>query len=304
MKIFDSDLNLVNLQDASVKGKLCDTFVFTRFNLKLWKTNKFGVDTRTHEWTAERFGMFEKYCFPSMLHQTDKNFIWMCMFADDTEECFIERIRGGIKQIPQFIPVFLSEQETKNLSEAIDCFIRKFKSPSDTLITSRIDNDDAVNISYVEMMHKLSQNQQGDDCIYSMERGLQYYVKKNLSFAIKYPDNHYLFLKCNKYAENNIHHVLTFNHSKIKEFKYPFKLISGLDYMWVEVIHENNVANDVKMTLCQKPIVDRKLMQKKFYWNVELSNCGVSSYFTFILPRIAHLVFLKIRKRILNKTHY
>lgn len=99
MKIFDSDLNLVNLQDASVKGHLCDTFVFTRFNLKLWKTNKFGVDTRTHEWTADRFDMFEKFCFPSMLHQTDKNFIWMCMFADDTEECFIERIRGGYKTI-------------------------------------------------------------------------------------------------------------------------------------------------------------------------------------------------------------
>ena len=95
MKAFNDNLDIVEFQNISRGSHPCDTFVFTRFNLKLWKENKYGVDTRTKEWTESRFDLFEKYCFPSMKSQTNKDFMWICMFADDTEPTFVERIMGG-----------------------------------------------------------------------------------------------------------------------------------------------------------------------------------------------------------------
>lgn len=304
MKVLTEEMEIKDLFDSSVRGEICDTFILTRFNLKMWKINKFGVDTRTKEWTIHRFNLFEKYCFPSILNQTNKNFVWMCMFADDTDSIFVEKIKRYKKLLPQFCPVFINDNETKDLKSTIDSFIKKFKTKSNVLLTSRIDNDDAVNIKYIETIYKLSNEQIEDDCIYSLEKGLQYYNLRNCAFGINYPDNHYLFLKSLHFDSENIHDVLTFDHSKIKNFKYPFKLIKNLDYMWVELVHNSNVANDVKLTLNQKPITNKMIMKEKFGWDIELADGAVASYFTFMLPRLLNLIWLKIRKRILRRDYY
>ena len=304
MKILNEELEIKDLFDPSIKGEICDTFILTRFNLKMWKINKFGGDTRTREWTTHRFSLFENYCFPSIMNQTNKNFIWMCMFADDTDSFFIEKIKWYKKRLPLFYPVFINDDETKDLKGTIDSFIRKFKTRSSILLTSRIDNDDAVNVKYIEMAHQLSKDQLVDDCIYSLEKGLQYYNIKKCAFGIKYTDNHYLFLKSLHYNQDDIHDVLTFDHSKIKSFKYPFKLIKNLDYMWVELVHDSNVANDVKLTLNQKPIINKMIMKELFGWDIELADGAIISYFTFMLPRLFNLIWLKIRKKILRRNYY
>jgi hypothetical protein len=204
----------------------------------------------------------------------------------------------------QFFPVFLNEHDTENYVDTIDALIRKFKGPSKVLLTLRLDNDDALNSTFIDKMQSISVCQKTKDCIYSFKRGLQYYTGSNLAYGINYPDNHYLFIKTNNYDSNRISHVFKFRHDDVRSLKYPFNLVNNKEYMWVEVIHEQNVANDVKLTFNQRPITDRNLMKKEFCWDVELSNHTALSYFTFLLPRIANLIFLKIRKRILGKSHY
>ncbi len=59
-------------------------FVITLFNLKLWTQDKNNVSTRTDEWLEKRFELFENYCLPSLKAQTNKNFVWLCLFDQFT----------------------------------------------------------------------------------------------------------------------------------------------------------------------------------------------------------------------------
>ena len=54
--------------------------VITRFNLKIWQKDKSNKTTLGEDWMEERFNLFERFCFPSLMHQSDKNFRWLCLF--------------------------------------------------------------------------------------------------------------------------------------------------------------------------------------------------------------------------------
>ena len=69
-------------------------FIITRFNLRIWQQDKNNIPTHTSEWLEHRFELFEKYCLPSVENQTNKNFIWLCMFDKETPAPYKERIRN------------------------------------------------------------------------------------------------------------------------------------------------------------------------------------------------------------------
>ena len=71
-------------------------FILTRFNVKAkdWGEDSVGRQTLTSAWLDERFSLFLKYCLPSILNQSRKNFKWLIYFNNDIEEKYRDVINS------------------------------------------------------------------------------------------------------------------------------------------------------------------------------------------------------------------
>lgn len=129
-------------------------YLITRFNLRAeyWDVTKNNEQLLTDEWMDNRMWLFENFCFPSVVGQTNKNFEWILYFDTNTKEVYKNRIINlvaGHKNITVFfidaMPSFMSEllnyisKETKNIPY---------------LITTRIDNDDSIHVDFINEIQK------------------------------------------------------------------------------------------------------------------------------------------------------
>ena len=126
-------------------------FLITRFNIKSDTGFDGVITTRTFEdleWLKDRFKRFEEYCYLSVKSQTNSNFKWLVLFDIDTPESFRERI-NSYKSYPNFIPIFINNFNKLKLQEII---INNLTDAPKYLITTRLDNDDAISQNYIEMI--------------------------------------------------------------------------------------------------------------------------------------------------------
>ena len=306
MKTLNNSLKLVDWKEGEAKNAC--VFVLTRFNLCFnlshFKHSKFGIPTHTQKWLEERFDLFDKYCFPSLLDQTDKGYIWICMFDINTPFQFYKKIKTYRELLPCFLPLFMTTEEAMNLGELLIPVIKRNHTSDTNLITIRLDNDDALNIHYVKRIKSIAQQFKSVNHVISFKYGAQYYPNKNLAFRIPYTDNHFLTLFVSNKEKCKVFHVLQFDHSVKEKYPYPLYVINNKkDVMWLEVIHNNNVGNEIKMTMNQIPIGKENYLYEWF--NVKQALVGDwKSYIFFLVPRLLRFAFLKCKKKISRKNHY
>jgi len=133
-------------------------FVATRFNLKKsdWKNSKSGNSVLTNEWLEHRFNLFENYCFPSVINQSNQNFTWCIFFDIDTPEEFKYRIFALTENTANVIPIFIDGMD--ELEVSFKNFIFKNVTNDDSyIITTRIDNDDIIHTDFVNTIQSLFQ---------------------------------------------------------------------------------------------------------------------------------------------------
>ncbi len=227
-------------------------FIITLFNLKIWKEDKTRRATQTAEWLTQRFDLFERFCLPSVAHQTNRNFTWLCLFDKDTPAEMRQRIEGYRQQVPQLRPCFFSAEEAQEFlshEEAVNCrFIRRtvkgLISPDDEfVITSNLDNDDALSCDYVERVQHLFLADRRRT-LYSFVWGMQYFVRLNAIVRMHYPHNHFLTLV--EEAQGDFHTVQFYGHAKARKV-LPNVDISDKPY-WMENVHGHNVSNELRIT--------------------------------------------------------
>ncbi len=129
-------------------------YLITRFNLRVdvWNVTKNNEKLLTDEWMDNRMWLFENFCFPTILSQTNQNFDWLLYFDSNTKEIYKNKIinlvsnHNNIKVLfvdamPSFMPELLKNiaQETKDIPY---------------LITTRIDNDDSIHIDFINEVQK------------------------------------------------------------------------------------------------------------------------------------------------------
>lgn len=220
-------------------------YVITRFNL----FDRAGYDVSSYEYINSdkyldlRFQLFDTYCFPSVSKQTNTNFTWLILFNDKLPERWRIKMQKYIDIFPNLEIRYLSEifeNKWKNLlSNLIKKELEICKINPEFIITTRIDNDDAFNLSYIdEIQNYYLKNQQ--ESIINFSNGLQfvpeYRVLKN--HRNKYGHFGSLIEKNDGKAET----ILAFPHNAP-----PIALKSiCLDIeqpMWLEVLHQTNVMN-------------------------------------------------------------
>ena len=222
-------------------------FILTRFNILLWNKDKEGVPVRSREWLEHRFDLFEKYCLPSIEAQSCKDFIWIVLFDSKTPDDYIIRIGKYHSDCPQLVPVYVEPQNGRYFA---DIFRKEVlnRLSHQRVITTYLDNDDALSIHFVEDLQKRA-GSLSDGIFINYIDGYQYYTDHNYLMQIHYLRNHFMSV----IEEGNPVTLKTIygygSHYYIE--KIPVARIEHIKNqpMWCEVIHEKNMGNDASQQL-------------------------------------------------------
>jgi len=122
--------------------------VLTRFNVPDpgMPRDKQGRPVRDGAWLAERWRLFETFCLPSMAAQTCRAFRWLVFFDQATPPADRARAQACAERAA-FDPVFVNE-----MPECVPEVRRRVDAHVDVLLTTRLDNDDAVAREFIAVV--------------------------------------------------------------------------------------------------------------------------------------------------------
>lgn len=271
-------------------------FVITPFNLGLWSKDKFNVSTQTEEWLKKRFELFDKYCFPSVVSQTNSDFIWLCLFDIKTPEHYLERIKSYTIAFPKFQPCFFNDEETANSIPVLQNIIKKYVTPEDEyIVTTNLDNDDVFNTKFIEVLQSTI-NKNLQEGIYSFNYGYQYFTELNVVLKIWYPNNSFQSLV--EKNGSNYKTIRSYPHTQLRKH-FDNIDIKSKPY-WIEVVHNTNVANDFIVTIkVRYHLILRTISFNGFGLDISVK-WYQNIYGTIVkLPvQISKVIFRKLRKKI------
>lgn len=223
-------------------------FLITRFNLsyEVFAQDRNGRKTLSYDWMVDRFALFEKFCLPSVANQSVKNFEWLVFFDNETPSEFKAKIDKYKQDYSFFTPIFVGNPLTQqSLEDSVN-----FKlSPEDSyLISTRIDNDDAIHKDFLLEIQKLFNYQ--EDCFINFTYGYQWHVDRSVLIDRRSVSGH--FPSRIEKIQNGVKSVFV-DHSKIQEIigAQSMDIDNSEKPMWIEVIHDTNVRNRHRVAIPQ-----------------------------------------------------
>ena len=205
----------------------------TRFNLQ------FESDTTIHvhpQWLDERFRLFEQYCLPSIIQQTNHNFKWIILASDDTPTIYQDRLLKYSQEY-SFIDIIFCPYYN-DINELYKSIGEKYAIGYDFLLSTRIDNDDMLSSYFVETLQSYLQDMQLRKCIITFPYGIQWFEEENMTFRVKYDKNHFLsFLEPSSCIKTS----LGVNHPTVSTQDMTPIMTRDL---WCEIVHHNNISNN------------------------------------------------------------
>jgi len=209
-------------------------YLLTRFNIGLYdKKQKVrnGNKIDPEQWMESRTALFEKYCSPSINNQTNKNFTWLIVFDPATpQETIIDIIinTGALALMGD------------NFRSTCINYIEKDLDGESVIITSRMDNDDALHknfISHVQDWYKIRKR----TGVVTFPKGWIYHHQKGKLFHVRYNNNPFLTL-IEKRGPKDVKTILAHRHTKVVNMFHLWKIETDA-HMWTQVIHGENLAN-------------------------------------------------------------
>lgn len=280
-------------------------YILTRFNLRLWRKDKNNHATLCREWLDERFQLFEKYCLPSVAGQTVKDFLWVVLFDRDTPQHYKDKVEEYKKSCPMFFPVFVRPDAGYMFQLIFQQFIeRDLKALQgegkrvEKVVTTYLDNDDALNKLYVERIQQLAVNL-SDKTYITFYYGLQYFPDLNIANRVRYRENHFNSFvevpdeKCRVLTTYCSSHAFIFKDKKYKVHSVEDKETP----MWMECVHPRNVMNDILLRRRTALVTDRQMLNHSFHVDATLSENGRRIFCTTFLWRMLKTYARYARRR-------
>jgi len=257
---------------------------------------------RSGKWLKHRFELFERYCFPSICGQTCKDFGWIVLFDSTTPLKYKERIEGYKKDFPQLIPVFVEPKQGRYFADIFrQEVIKRVKSVLKVqdsskqlrVLTTYLDNDDALSIHFVEDIQKraLSLN---DGTFINYTHGCQLYTDSYYMIQVINHRNHFISV-----IEPSIPTLLKTvygygSHYYIEKIRgVRIEYVKNIP-MWCEVIHEKNMDNDAYFLFGSKTVKDRDYIRNNYSIDQTL-NIGGNIYMFHFLPRYMRVFVRRIK---------
>ena len=270
-------------------------FLLTRFNLLLWNNDKQGKATLTEEWLRRRCELFETYCLPSIMAQKGTDLEWVILFDRDTPADVMERKDRWCEQCPCIHVVTVQhEMGFRFLTVFQRVVARKLKKLSeegvhyDRIITTYLDNDDALSSDFTERVQAMAQEMTVDKPTFiTFSYGYQYFTDLNIAVRFRYTNNHFLSLV--EVPDKEFHVRTAFGygmHDRLFTFSNcHVRTVSTKDQpAWLEVIHETNVINDV---LCARwpSLISRRDALSLFSLPITTSSSPTSIFLFRFFPK-------------------
>ena len=274
--------------------KSIQLFILTRFNLLLWNKDKGGELVRTTKWLKHRFLLFEQYCLPSIVNQTSKNFEWIVLFDSTTPEKFKIKIAEYQEKCPQLIPVYVEPKKGRFFAEIFREEVAK-RVTTERVITTYLDNDDALNVRFVEDLQQRMQSLPDGTFIF-YTNGYQFFTDHKYLMKIHYPRNHFVSVveSSNPVTLKTIYGYGSHYYiDKIKDARIEY--VKDLA-MWCEVIHKKNMGNDAYF-LGARMVKDAEVLKRDFALD-KIIRYSVGLYIFRFLPRYGKTLLRRIGYRL------
>jgi hypothetical protein len=207
--------------------------ILTRFNVRHapWQRDKSGADVLTDAWMEHRFGLFDRFCFPSVRAQTATGFEWLVFFDPDTPEPFRARI-DRYRDFEPFRPVFARDDEL------IDR-VREAAGNADSLITTRLDNDDAIHRDMVANVQK----ELPVDRVTFVNWLHGYFHAHAELIEVEHPSNMFISM-IEPRSDQPFRSVWCAEHKNLSRHG-EIRQITGTPG-WITLVHERNLMNEVR----------------------------------------------------------
>lgn len=203
---------------------------FTRFNLPSRGYESYVRSTEN--WLQKRVELFERFCLPSVMGQTDQDFAWIVYFDPQSPTWLMRKIKAW-QSYDRFRPIFREEVslEEKHADIAANLIARP------RLISTNLDNDDGLALDFVARIKAIRPSH--PRCAIFLATGVilqghRVYLNRDLQNAF-----------CS--VSEDWHEPITcwaYPHTDLSRHM-PFLSVEGQPG-WLQVIHGGNVSNRVK----------------------------------------------------------
>ena len=211
-----------------------DHALLTRFNLPSGGSE--AVIRASKEWLTRRVALFERYCLPSVQAQTATNFGWVIYFDPESPDWLRERIEDWSAH-GLVSPVFRASVTNAEMLSDIETNVGRTSSE---LMTTNVDNDDALAIDFVERLQSAPRTP-GRHAVY-LARGLIYCGDR--VYARRDPGNAF----CSVREEwDGARMCWAEIHNRLSR-AMPVQVMEGAP-AWLQVVHGTNVSNRVRGSL-------------------------------------------------------
>jgi GT2 family glycosyltransferase len=205
--------------------------LLTRFNTRLTDGGA-GPDDA---WLADRLRLFETYCVPSVRRQTSRNFTWLVFFDAATPARWRSRFEA-LAGSAGFRPVFLDRPfDGGQASRAIT---RLGLDDAPFLITSRLDNDDALAPHFVAAVQRAVRPRE----LEFLNFPLGYQLAGGRVYLRPYLAGSFASL-VERRADGPWRTVHFVQHHLIG--RHPVRQLRSRP-AWLQVVHGTNLANEVR----------------------------------------------------------
>jgi hypothetical protein len=209
-----------------------DHILLTRFNLP----------SRGHEslvraqdnWLKNRVVLFERYCLPSVMAQTCRNFSWIIYFDPQSPAWLLDWVQGHEQQ-GNFSPYFREEVAGEDLLSDIQAVVGDRHGTD--LLTTNLDNDDGLAFDFVTRLQGTARI--GDRTAVYIGDGL---IRGGDSLLYKRVDPHNAFCSVRESWEAPVTCWIDW-HNLLPD-QMPAVVLRGSPG-WLQVVHGANVSNRV-----------------------------------------------------------
>jgi hypothetical protein len=207
----------------------------TRFNVRYAEnpaTPSIGLDPG---WLADRFRLFDKYCLPSVMAQTEQNFHWILFFDSATPEPFAARARALARERAGIVPIF---------SPALPLpLVRKYvrgilPATTEWLLTTRLDNDDGLHADYVATVQAAQRFDRAE--VLNCPAGI--ILRGNRAYLRQHPSNAFISLS-EPFSEFQT--IFSISRHISAHERYPVRQLVASP-RWLQVVHDKNISNRVR----------------------------------------------------------
>lgn len=190
-------------------------------------------------WLETRFNLFERFCLPSVAAQTCQDFDWILFLDEHTPDWARARIDTLSAKHP-FRAIYTPIFDNFGWARAV----RAIAGPPQAgrfLLTSNLDNDDALAFDYVARVRKAAAGYAArgryainipEGCMLAGNRLFRHRHKQNAFTNLVEPD------------DDNFATTMTIRHMELSDHVPVIQAEGGPG--WLQVIHGNNVSNLVR----------------------------------------------------------